>query len=107
MKKVLEKNAVVEIKECPSFPGYRATSEGKVISPKGKILRAAISNKGYQRAMIRHEYGFKSTTIHSVIDDAFIGPRPYGMQIRHLYDNKMNNKPSNLAYGTNVLGGVR
>lgn len=39
-------------------------------------------------------------TVHSLVCEAFIGPRPLGMQIRHLDGVRTNNRPDNLAYGT-------
>jgi hypothetical protein len=32
--------------------------------------------------------------------EAFIGPRPPGLQVRHLNDHKLDNYVWNLAYGT-------
>jgi hypothetical protein len=38
--------------------------------------------------------------VHRLVVLAFIGPRPEGMQIRHLDGNGLNNTPGNLVYGT-------
>lgn len=32
--------------------------------------------------------------------EAFLGPRPDGLVVRHLDDDRTNNRASNLAYGT-------
>jgi transcriptional regulator with XRE-family HTH domain len=41
-------------------------------------------------------------TVHSLVVEAFIGPRPEGMEIRHLDGNRTNNHLQNLTYGTKV-----
>jgi hypothetical protein len=42
----------------------------------------------------------KPYKIHTLILTAFIGPRPPGLQARHLDDVKTNNRLSNLCWGT-------
>ena len=52
----------------------------------------------------------RSRTVHQLVAEAFIGPRPEGLQCRHLDDNKLNNHVSNIVYGTqseNTLDSVR
>ena len=39
-------------------------------------------------------------TVHSLVAEAFLGPRPLGAQVRHLDGNRGNNHISNLAYGS-------
>lgn len=54
--------------------------------------------------------GQTSRNIHSVVAEAFIGPRPTGMVVRHVDGNRYNNAASNLAYGTpneNVYDSVK
>lgn len=38
--------------------------------------------------------------IHTLMCEAFHGPRPEGQQVRHLDGNRDNNAPSNLRWGT-------
>lgn len=42
----------------------------------------------------------RSARIHNLVAHAFLGPRPAGLQVRHLDGNPLNNSVSNLAYGT-------
>ena len=44
----------------------------------------------------------KSTmrTVHTLVCEAFIGPRPEGMEVRHLNGVRDDNRLENLAYGT-------
>jgi hypothetical protein len=44
--------------------------------------------------------GHRATRVHSLVLEAFVGPRPHGMVGRHLDGNFRNNALSNLAYGT-------
>lgn len=39
-------------------------------------------------------------TIHQLVTEAFVGPRPTGSEVRHLDGNPANNRASNLAWGT-------
>lgn len=56
----------------------------------------AKNNSGY---MIMNVEG-KTRTVHSLVAEAFLGPRPYGYDIDHIDGNKLNNNASNLRYVT-------
>lgn len=107
------------IKECPSFPGYSATDDCRVISHrlrgKGKQrgsvsiidmsfsyeLKQFCTKKGYFTVSISFETGkARAVGVHQLVADAFHGKCPNGMQVRHLNGNPKDNKPSNLQYGT-------
>lgn len=42
----------------------------------------------------------RSQLVHSLVMQAFVGPPPPGMQVCHKDGNRLNNKLSNLRYGT-------
>lgn len=44
--------------------------------------------------------GKKRHSVHVLVAEAFFGPRPTGMVVRHLNGDASDNRPSNLAYGT-------
>lgn len=45
--------------------------------------------------------GFRWTTqVHRIVMRAFAGPRPEGLEVRHLDGDPTNNGLTNLAYGT-------
>lgn len=62
-----------------------------------RILRGTTCGK-YRALMLtkplRHFY------IHALVCEAFHGPRPTGLEVRHLDGDRHNNAASNLAWGT-------
>jgi hypothetical protein len=40
--------------------------------------------------------------VHSLVAEAFIGPRPIGLEVRHLDGDSTNNAVDNLRYGTHA-----
>jgi hypothetical protein len=44
--------------------------------------------------------------VHRLVLEAFIGPRPEGMQCRHLDGDPTNNRPANLRWGTPAENGA-
>jgi len=115
------------IKRCPSYPGYSISHDGvvythyiqttklvkdgkggcRVIIDYGqkKEMKRGLSNKGYVNVALRLNHKCKSRRVHSLLLDAFVGPRPKQMVARHLDGNKLNNKLSNLKYGTRKENG--
>jgi hypothetical protein len=107
----------------PGWEGrYEASSEGQVrsvsrISPQGrrvggKILSQTLRGFGYQHVSLHNNAtGERSfMTVHKAVMLAFVGPRPEGQEIRHIDGNPLNNKLSNLTFGTrseNILDAVR
>jgi hypothetical protein len=100
------------IKQCPSYYGYLASNDGFIYSARigyGRIgvdfnalkqLKAQI-HKGYQVVTVPTQKGRRPIGVQFLVADAFIGPKPPSAQLlRHLDDNRLNNRSSNLAYGT-------
>lgn len=104
--------APVEYKDIPGYPGYRAGSDGTVWSccRPGSPSRDGEWKKlkpGMNRAMGRWQYCLKredgarpTRRAANLIALAFHGPRPEGLEIRHLDGDPTNDRPDNLAYGT-------
>jgi hypothetical protein len=102
-------------RDIPGFLGYQASDWGRVQSfwapggrgkpffvgtePKLRIPRS--DRKGYLRVNLRVKAGVIVTAkIHELVLIAFVGPKPPGMEARHLDDDKANNRLENLAWGT-------
>lgn len=65
----------------------------------GKILKPGM-NRRHRHVALCDGDGGKSYRVHKLVLEAFIGPCPDGLEIRHLDDDPDNNRLSNLAYGT-------
>lgn len=89
---------VPEIKDIPGIPGYRACTDGRIWSCKGnRWLTPYVHKKtGYVTVKI---YGQKRF-VHHLVLFVFVGPKPDGMQCRHLDNTPGHNALSNLAWGT-------
>lgn len=99
-------------KSCVGFPGYEVSNLGRVRSLEmekwggpvagfytqaGRILRPGIASTGYPTVALGRG---NTRTVHSLVSDAFLGPLPHGMEVRH--DNGIRSDPrlSNLLHGT-------
>ena len=55
---------------------------------------------GYWVIKLSHKGVSKKFKIHRLVLEAFVGPRPTGMECRHLDGDKNNNRLYNLRWGT-------
>lgn len=66
-----------------------------------RILKPYCGYKGYfSVALIHPEQGALTRKVHRLVAEAFIGPRPPGLQINHKNGIKADNRPVNLEYVT-------
>ena len=79
--------------------GYQVSNLGRV-RRNGKILKNQIDRYGYHRIWLREGNKRKFKTVHSVVAEAFIGPRPDGAEIAHINEDKSNNSVANISYVT-------
>lgn len=101
----------------PGHDGYEASSRGRVRSVDRVVLQRAKSGAHYERRLLgRILAGFVCPTghvrvflgrgnpafVHELVLTAFVGPRPNGMECRHLDGRPAHNCPGNLAWGTRV-----
>lgn len=97
------------------YPNYEVSDDGQVRSrprerTRGGVLKAARNRRGYWYVTLCREQDRHRMRVHQLVAEAFIGPRPPGQDVRHLDDNKDDNRPGNLAYGTrreNLADAVR
>ena len=71
-------------------------------STNGKMRKkgVTVSQYGYEVVVLRVEGKFKRFLVHTLVLRTFVGPKPPGMETRHLNGNRRDNRLENLAYGT-------
>lgn len=103
----------VEYRSIENYPGYRVGSDGtiwsqwkscclgKFITDKWKKLKTPPSAKGYPRVNLATPERKQSTFfVHKLVLCAFVGPKPSGMECRHLNGIKTDCSVGNLSWGT-------
>jgi hypothetical protein len=108
----------VEYREVIAYEGIKVGSDGSVWSClvqfrrfsrrggfgvcRGEWHRLAVhpDRKGYMVVKIKRNRRVKGEKVHRLVLEAFVGPRPPGMECRHLDGNKANNSLANLCWGT-------
>lgn len=66
----------------------------------GHILRPRDNNCGYPCVMLYKNKHRKLRTVHTLVTEAFLGPRPAGLQVNHKNGIKEDNRIGNLEYVT-------
>lgn len=106
----------VEYRDIPGFIGYRVGSDGTVwtrcktggnenrfgqLGSTWRPRRVRVGTNGYPCVVLRQNGRRVERMIHHLVMEAFVGPRPEGMEIRHFPDpTKTNVALANLCYGT-------
>lgn len=99
-------------KGIPGFPDYMVSNLGNVrcFTPKRgrsthRNFKPHRASNGYLQVVITAGGHRRILSVHRLVADAFLGPRPEGMHTRHLDGDKNNNAVANLAYGTPAENG--
>lgn len=101
----------------PGYEGrYDVSDAGRVRSwlawqgrPVPRLLTPTSDASGYLGVKLDGRKG-RTSRVHRVVCEAFMGPRPEGFVTRHLNGDRHDNRLANLAYGTNsenMLDSVR
>lgn len=97
-----------KFKPIPGFPGYEVGDQGTIVSLNYKHTGKRRVMKDYRGS----EYGYRALqlcrngerpanrTVHQLVAEAFLGPRPPGLVINHIDSNPANNRADNLEYVT-------
>ena len=107
-------------KDIKGHIGYQISSYGRLRSVdrtvvdwrrtkrlKGKILKPRVAARyGYLVVNLPCQGSLRTRTIHSLVADAFLGPKPEGYVIRHGSNGKHDNFATNLSYGTKSEDGL-
>lgn len=101
------------IKDIEGYPGYKASSDGKIISykrGKSKELKTYVKTQGYLYVALSKDGKKHYLRLHRVIANTFI-PNPEGLpEVNHKDEDKTNNRVNNLEWCTshdNKIYGTR
>lgn len=87
-------------KDIPGYTGiYQISNLGRVYSiRRKKFMSCPYSSDGYRNVIFRVNKRQKSRTVHSLVLEAFQGPRPVGYVINHINFKRDDNRLTNLEY---------
>ena len=104
-------------KPIPGWEGYYSVSDcgrvrsearvmmrrnGRKIPIRERILKPYLGKRGYFVVYLKHYKNKFARPVHVLVALAFIGKRPAGQDVRHLNGNPLDNRHTNLLYGTRV-----
>jgi len=93
----------LETRTLERFPGYFFKANGTVYSERSGKRVQIYPTKTKKYDVISLSIlggGQKQFSFHVLMCEAFHGPRPQGMECRHLDGDRRNNSASNLRWGT-------
>jgi hypothetical protein len=103
----LHNESAEEWRDIPEWPGYQASSHGRIRSfkrwPKGRIAKqCADIRTGYKRVNLRSPDGNnRAVKVHRLICAAFHGPSPTDKpEVAHRDGTRDNNQPDNLRWAS-------
>jgi len=91
---------------------YEVSSEGRLRSarrrgtPGGVLSRKRAKRGGYWAVSLLRGCRQRTRSVHSLVLEAFVGPRPDGADIRHLDGDPTNPNLGNLTYGSRSENGL-
>jgi len=95
------------LRHCPSYPGYAVAKNGSVwtslrrgIWQRRKTSIVETPRGRYEQITLRLNKRYKTVFVHRLILETFRGPCPKGHESRHLNGNSIDNRSSNLQWGT-------
>ena len=95
----------------PGFTSYEISSHLRLrsyhLGPQRRsraprIIQIHKDDRGYGKLILWKDKKYHNLYLHRVVAELAFGPCPAGQYVRHLDDDKSNNWPSNLAYGSGV-----
>jgi hypothetical protein len=86
------------------WPGYTVSSLGRVRSSKHTVpilLKQQVARNGYKTVGVSNSAAKQKTLmVHRVVCETFHGQPPRGLVARHLNGDRLNNRASNMGWGT-------
>jgi hypothetical protein len=104
---MLNDHPTIALDPIPGHPDYLACRLGAIFSAKtGRPipLNPWMSGK-YLQVSMHHDGNRYVSRVHQLILETYVGPRPDGMECRHLNSVTTDNRLSNLAWGTTSENG--
>ena len=87
---------------------YSVDTEGNVYGVKKRILRGRDNGHGYLQVLLAVEpYHYVPFLIHSLVAEAFMGPKPEGTDIDHINFKRDDNRLENLRYLASSINRAR
>lgn len=94
-------------KPVVNFEGYYEVSNlGHIKRLDSGEFRIAVPVNGYLTVQLWRQGKRHNRYIHLMVLEAFIGPKPEGLEGRHLDSNKDNCRSDNLAWGTSAQNSI-
>jgi hypothetical protein len=93
----------MEWRTISKFPSYEVSDDGDIRNKRtGKILKPYTDPlQEYDRVTIWSGVNKKrKVMVHILVAEAFLGPRPHGMEIDHINTFRNDNRAKNLRYVT-------
>lgn len=90
----------MKMKPVPGFPMYEVTPDGRVWSHYNDKFLIPTRRGPYLNVDLAKDGLIHQRRIHVLVLEAFVGPRPDGMQCRHLNGDPHDNNLDNLRWGT-------
>lgn len=90
-------------KVIEDFPDYKVSNEGRVKSHKREKFwtsKGSLTGAGYFFVMLCNREGNFTRTVHTLVLETFLSPRPEGYIANHRDGNKQNNYIENLEWVT-------
>lgn len=91
----------------PSAPNYSADLHGRIWSTARNyrngprpVSEVVEKSRGYSTIVLHVRRQRLHTTTHKVVAEAWLGPRPEGLEVRHMDGSRTQSAPWNLRYGT-------
>lgn len=79
---------------------HRTGTEFMRTVPERILKPGRLGRYGHLQVVLGSRARSENSSVHRLVAEAFLGPRPEGLDIRHLDGNAGNNQVDNLAYGT-------
>lgn len=87
-------------KPYPRNPRYLISNAGRVQGPRGKITDGVHASSTYAKVAIFLNGERKMVSVHVLVLETFVGPKPEGMESLHKNGDPLDNRASNLRWGT-------